>query len=398
MNWTRRTALVAGAVIVAVAAGHANAQQQGKLKLGYSIAKTGLFAAGAPSQINAYNLWAEAVNAKGGLAIAGGGKRQIELVQYDDESDPSKAVRIYERLITVDKVDLLLAPWGTPHHFALAPVLERYQFPMVGNTASSVQLRELKVKNIWFPTSAIADKNAVEMAKLLKSAGVQKVALITNQLPFGMENKKFLLPELQKAGIQVVVDQDYPPDIKDMTAVLTAVKRAAPDAVLALAYPADSVLYVNKARELNLEAKYQYILVGPAIAFFRKALGKSADGIITMGHWAPDMKNAPRAKPFYDAYVKKFSEEPDYLDSALAYASCEILEQAVGKAGLDKNKLRQTISTDTFDTVFGKVKFTGVQNATTPTMFLQIQDGKLHIVWPPAEATHKLQPKGPWPK
>ena len=108
--------------------------------------------------------------------------------------------------------------------------------------------------------------------------------------------------------------------------------------------------------------------------------------------------NAPRAKAFFDAYVKKFNEEPDYLDSALVYASCEILEQAVAKAGHDKAKLRQTISTETFDTLYGKVKFNGVQNATTPTMFEQIQDGKIYIVWPPAEATHKLQAKPPWPR
>ena len=129
-------AIAAAAILAAPAAAES-------VKIGFSIAKTGLFAAGSPSQLNAYELWREQVNAKGGLNVAGT-KRMVEFVQYDDQSNPGNAVRIYEKLITDDKVNLLIAPWGTPHHFAVAAVLEKYKFPMVGNTASSVQLRTLK--------------------------------------------------------------------------------------------------------------------------------------------------------------------------------------------------------------------------------------------------------------
>jgi branched-chain amino acid transport system substrate-binding protein len=76
--------------------------------------------------------------------------------------------------------------------------------------------------------------------------------------------------------------------------------------------------------------------------------------------------------------------------------SCEILAQAVAKVGLDKAKLRNEIATATFDTIDGPVKFGGVQNVSTPTMFLQIQDGRAQIVWPKAEATAPFQNKGPW--
>ena len=90
----------------------------------------------------------------------GGIKRKVEFVTYDDQSKPEQAVRIYEKLITDDKVDLLLAPWGTPFHISIAPVLEKYKFPMVGNTAASVALRQVKPGYIWFPTSAIPDRIA----------------------------------------------------------------------------------------------------------------------------------------------------------------------------------------------------------------------------------------------
>ncbi len=388
-KWT--AALAAAAAI----AGWASPGSAAEVKIGYSIAKTGLFAPAAPSQINAYNLWVEQVNARGGLNIGGKEKRKIKLIQYDDQSNPGNAVRIYEKLITQDKVDLLLAPWGTPHHFAVASVLERYKFPMIGNTAASVQLRKMKPGNIWFTTAAFPDRLATAMVGLLKSAGVKTVAVLTNQLPFGQENKQFLMPALKKAGIKVVVDSDYPPNIKDMTAILVKVKAAKPDGILALAYPGDSILYMNKARELGIKAKFQYLMVGPSAAFFRGMFKGAANGIVTMGHWSPHGKNA-RAKAFFAAYKKKYGQEPDYLDSVEAWVSTEILEQAVAKAGLDKDKLRKEISTDTFDTIIGKVRFDGVQNAITPTGFLQIQNGTIQIIWPKSRATAAFMPKTGW--
>ena len=113
------------------------AQAAEPVRIGYSIAKTGLFAQAAPSQITAYELWANQVNAAGGLDVAGE-RRPVELVWFDDESDPAKSAQIYEKLISDEKVDLLLAPWGTPHHLNVAGVVERHGFPMVGNTAASV--------------------------------------------------------------------------------------------------------------------------------------------------------------------------------------------------------------------------------------------------------------------
>ncbi len=381
-------ALAAAAALAAPAAAES-------VKIGFSLPKTGLFSAGAPSELNAYELWREQVNAKGGLDVAGQ-KRIVEFVQYDDQSNPGNAVKIYEKLITDDKVDLLLAPWGTPHHFAVAAVLEKYKFPMVGNTAASVTLREIKPGYIWFPTSAIPDKMAVEMVKLLQANGYKTAALISNVLPFAKEFKAALVPEFKKAGIELKVSEEYPPDIKDMTAMLTKVKAAAAQAVIVLSYPSDSVLYAKQAKEIGISAPFQFLAVGPAIDFYPKAVGSAANGFVTMGHWAPSQAAWPLAKPFNDAYVKKFNEKPDYLDTVLAYMSCEILEQAVAKAGLDKEKLRQAISTMTFDTINGPVKFDGVQNAITPTSFLQIQGDDLQLIWPKSVATSAFKAKTGW--
>ncbi len=359
------------------------------VRIGYTIARTGLFAAAAPSQEQAYTLWAEQVNAAGGLDVAGM-QRMVEFVSYDDESDPGKAAQFYERLITSDRVDLLMAPWGTPHHLNVAGVVERYGFPMVGNTAASVMIREVQPGNIWFPTSAIPDRIGPELARMLAGAGVQSVAILANVLPFSQENLQYLTPALRAEGIEILMSENYPPDISDMTPLLTQVRTAAPDAILALTYPADAFLFAGQARELGLAPRLTFQLIGPTIDAFGKAFGPAADGIVTLAHWSPEQSDWPRARPFFDAYVARFGQEPDYLDSALAYMSAEILQQAVATAGLDHDALRAAIAGGTFETINGEVRFDGVQNAVTPTAFVQRQDGTMQIVWPPEIATATL--------
>lgn len=364
------------------------------VRLGFSLAKTGIFAAAVPSQANAYELWKEQVNAAGGLEIAGQGKRMIEYVQYDDQSNPGQAAKIYEKLITQDKVDLLLAPWGTPTHIAVAPVVERYKFPMIGNTAASVTLRDLKPGNIWFVTAAFPDRIGKELAAMLKANDIKSVAMLTNVLPFGKEVKSFLEPALKANGIQVLVNEEYPPDITDMTALLSKVKQANPEGVLALAYPSDAPLYVKQAKELGIAATFEFVMIGPGIDFFPKALGSAANNIVTVGHWTP--KRNAEAKAFNDAYIAKFKENPDYLDSIEPFVSCQILQQAVATAGLDKDKLRQAIAGGKFETINGIVQFKGVENIVTKTGFLELQDGLPQMVWPAADATAPYRKKTSW--
>ena len=392
-NWTRRTALAA-ALALTLAPTFAAAEEP--VRIGFSISQTGLFAQAASTQMRAYEFWRDQVNAAGGLDVAGT-KRPIEFVVYDDQSAPAQAVKIYEKLITDDKVDLLMAPWGTPFQIAIAPVVERFEFPVVGNSAASVMLRKLKPGYIWFPTSAIPDRMGPELATMMKQEGVKSAAVLANILPFSKEVKSFLVPALKKEGIEVVFDQDYPPDIKDMTAMLDAVKTAKPDAVIALSYPGDTVLFSQQAKELGIVAPFTFALVGPSMDFYQKVMGEAGSNhVVTAGHWSPNRADWPSAKPFFDAYVAKYNEIPDHLDSVLAYMSCEILQQAVAKAGLDKPKLREVISTDTFETINGPVKFEGVENVLTPTAFIEIQDGKLELVWPASIATAKFAPKTSW--
>ena len=125
----------------------------------------------------------------------------------------------------------------------------------------------------------------------------------------------------------------------------------------------------------------------------------STEGICTFGHWSPKAP-WPGAKEFHDNYVAKFKVKPDYLNSSLAYVACQIVEQAVERAGtLNWEKIRDVIAKDEFSTINGPIKFTGSENLRTPYMVLQWQKEEIEIVWPPEVATAKpLYPKPPWPK
>lgn len=365
------------------------------VRVGYSLSRTGFLAVATPVQQQAFELWRDQINAAGGLSIGGDGKRKIEFVTYDDQSEPAKAAQIYEKLISNDKVDLLLAPYATPLHIAVSPVVERHKFPLVGATAASTLIRDLHGKYMWF-VEKLPDEIGGDLPKLLRAVGVKRVAIITVQLPLGLETKKFFLPALQKAGIEVVFDQEYPPDIKDMTGLLTSVKNAAPDAVIGLSYPGDSILYLNTAREIGLTAKFQFLEIGPTEPFFLTKFGENLNGIVTWGHWSPDNKAWSKARPFFDAYKAKFNEPPDYLDSVSAFVSAEVLQQAVEKAGLDHEKIRNVIATSTFDTINGPVRFEGATNVGTPNGYVQIQKGIAQIIWPEQIKTANFEPKGPW--
>lgn len=366
------------------------------VRIGYTMPRTGYLGSSCPVAFQAYELWGQQVNAAGGLKIAGADPRPIEFVTYDDQSDPTKAAQIYEKMITQDRVDLLLGPYGTPFYIAIAPALERHRFPLVAATAMSTLLRDLKARYIWF-TQPLPDAYAQTLDDFMKSIGIRSAAVLTLQLPASLETKKYLMPLLSKRGLKPVVNSEYSPTVSDMTAMLSPIKSAAPDAVLALSYPLDSVLYVSTARELGIDARMQLMLIGPSEPFFAQKFSKAnLEGLMTIGEWSPKQTSWQGAASFNQAYIARWKEKPDYLDSVMSYAACQILEQAVAKAGLDHEKLRETIAAGTFDTIKGPIRFDGVVNASTLPGLLQIQDGELEIVWPKKIATADFQPKKGW--
>ena len=395
-----RSALVLFLVLAGFAAfSFSQAAAKDVITFGYSIALTGGSSAGAQGEVEAYAVWEEIVNKKGGIFVKEEGKKlPVKMVYYDDQSDTGTVVRIYEKLITQDKVDLLLPPYSTQNHFAVAPLAQKYKIPLVGGTASSVKLREIKNDWFWFVTGSVADRQAQAVVDLLKDLKVKTVAVTYLQQLFPRENLQFIEPDLKKAGIEIVLLKDYPEAEKDLKTLLSQVKAKNPDALVCLSYPADSFTIVTQAQEVGLNPKFMFGLVGPATMVFQPKFGPAAEGIACMGNWSPKM-NTFGNKEFVDAFQAKFKKMPDALNSTDGYIPCQVMEQAVEKVGLDRQKLRDYIANNEFQGVQGPIKFKGSENIKAVAGVLQWQKGAMEVIWPKSIATAKpLYPKPAWPK
>src|SRR5215475_5378696 len=129
------TAGAAGAIVLALAIS-APAKAADVIKLGAPLALTGPLADEAKKQDVVWKMWLQKVNAAGGITVAGK-KTKVELVVYDYQSDGQRAGQLAEKLITDDKVDVLLSPFGSGHTKIVATIAERYEIPVIACAASS---------------------------------------------------------------------------------------------------------------------------------------------------------------------------------------------------------------------------------------------------------------------
>ncbi len=364
------------------------------VRIGYAISRTGPFAAGAQvSQEPNYLLWAEEVNAAGGLDVRGQ-RRKVELVGYDDRSDVDTAVRTYQKLMSDDKVDLILPPWGSGTNFAVAPLASRYGYPMLAPTALSRKLIDMKLP-YFFAFLQQPDRMMGALVDLLAAKGVKTAAVVYMDDLFGLENFHALMPLLQKKGITVVEQKSYPLGVQDLSPVLKSIKAKGPDAFLGITYPPDTLLVTNQSREIGLNPKVFYASVGTAFQLFRDQMGPSAEDVLGMGSWNAGM--GPEARRYFDAHVARFKKEPDRWASGACWATLQVLQQAVQAVGLDRKAIRDYIAGHEFQTVVGPIRFQGSENVATPGTVSQWQKGEFQVVWPPERATAQLVfPKPAW--
>jgi branched-chain amino acid transport system substrate-binding protein len=368
--------------------------QDAAVRIGYAISRTGPFAPGAQiTQEPNYIMWAEQVNAAGGLNVKGK-KRKIELIGFDDRSEPETMVRTYEKLMTSDKVDLILPPWGTGNNFAVMPLAQKHGYPMLSPTATGRKL--LGMKNpYFFALLQQPDLMMNALAEFMKARGVKTAAVIHVDELFGLEQMGALELALREKGIQIVEKKSYPIGVKDLQPVLNDIKAKNPDAFVSLSYPPDTFLVTGQARAIGFNPKLFYAAVGAAFPVYRDKMGPAAEGVMGLGTWNP--KSSPAAKAYFDAHVKRWQKEPDRWASAHAWAGLQILEQAVAKAGLDRKALRDTIAGGEFNTIIGKIRFKNGENISTPGVVSQWQSGEFEVVWPPQNATSPAYfPKPAW--
>lgn len=366
---------------------------QSPVRVGYAIARTGPWAGGAQvSQEPNFLMWAEQQNAAGGLNVKGV-KRPIELVSSDDRSDIETCVRSYEKLMGSDKVDLILPPWGSNANFAIAPLANRFGYPMLAPTALSRKLVDMRLP-YFFSLLQQPDKMMGALVDMLKANNVKSVAIIYMDDLFGLENFAALNEALKGTSIQVLERKGYPLGVKDLSPVLRGIKDLNPDAFIGITYPPDTILASKQSKEIGFNPKFFYASVGTAFQLYKNVMTPDgAEGVLGMGSW--NSKTSAAAKAYFDAHTKKFGgKEPDRWASGHCWAGLEILTESVAKVGLDRKALREHIAKSEFKTIIGNIRFNGSE-VSVPGTVGQWQNGEFEVVWPAKLATAKLNPSKP---
>jgi branched-chain amino acid transport system substrate-binding protein len=382
-----------GSLVLAVAVAMLSmpADAQGPIRIGASLSLTGTYAKLGKNQHEGYQLCIKDVNARGGLL-----GRKAELVMYDDQSLPATAVRLYEKLITEDKVDAVMGPYSSPVTEAAANVTEKYKKVMVTPLAATTSIFKKGRKYIFMVISP-AESYLEGLIDTAAKRGLKTVAVINEDTLFSKAAAAGAVELAKKKGMQVVYQEAYPKGNTDFSALLTKVKAANPDVIAAGTYFDDAVALTRQMKELNVNPKMYGVTVGGDLPEFYDVLKQNAEYIYGATQWEHTLPY-PGNQEFFDAYKKEFNHEPSY-HSAAGYAGCLIYAEAVKRAGsLDADRVREQLLKLETKTIFGeyKVDQDGFQTAHKMVTF-QWQGEKKVTVWPDDLAQAKPRfPTPPW--
>jgi branched-chain amino acid transport system substrate-binding protein len=359
---------------------------QAPVKIGASLSLTGTYAALGQNQQRGYQLCAKHVNEKGGVL-----GRKVEFVLYDDQSQGATGVRLYERLITQDKVDAIMGPYSSAITEAVANVNEKYKMPMVAPMASTTSIFKKGRKFIFMVQSA-AEVYLEGLIDMAAKRGLKTVAIINEDTLFPKATVEGTKELAKQKGLQVSFVEGYPKGNTDFSAILTKVRTASPDVLAAATYFDDAVAITRQMKELNVNPKMYGVTVGGDLPTFYQLLGTNAEFVYGATQWEPELPY-PGAKEFVESYTREFPGRDLSYHSAGGYAGCQILVDAIRRArSLDGEKIRAELLKMDLTTVYGgfKVDEGGFQLSHKMVMF-QWQEGKKVIVWPDELAAGKVR-------
>ena len=348
-------------VLSALALSAGAAFADGVIKLGAIAPKTGGLAGGAVvTQWPNVQLWVEQVNARGGLNVAGE-MMTIELVEYDDKTNPGEHIKLAQRLATQDEVDFIVAPYGTGFNIAAAPIYGKFGYPMIAVSAITDKMDELtsRYPNLFFTlgtTTAFVD-GVKEILVEQRAAGEigNEIAMVNVADAFGIELADRARELFAEEGFEIVYDKSYPLGTPDLSPVMKGAKESGAKAFVAWSYPPDSFGLAEQAIIENLDVKVYYSAVATSFPAFSKAYGSKINNVLGAGGTNVD---DPKIAEYRKAHEEITGSVPDYWASANTYAALQILEQAIVGAGtLDKETVTQYIKDNTFDTVMGDLSF-----------------------------------------
>lgn len=338
----RRTLFAAAAMLAAPSISRAGAP----VKLGASLSLTGRFSDSAKYIQEGYLLWAEQVNAAGGLNGS-----PVELAIYDDESSPDTGRVLAQRLIDRDGVIAILGPYSSPITDAEAVVVERAQAPMLGTIASDSSIwtrRKLRWSFQAFPSS---DNDHQGFLEILKDKGrdLKKVAVVFEEAPFSIASKEQMIPALKAAGFEAEA-YGYNPGAQDFRSIIERMLSFGAQAVSMGGYYQPSIALTRQMIERGFNpVAYNFIQAADGVT--KDALGANANGIFGRSAWEATI-DTPASRAFVAAYEARFKRTPAY-HSASAFSAGQTFAAAIIAKGPDRAAIRDYIASTPIETVLG---------------------------------------------
>jgi len=344
------------ALLAALVAGAAAAQP---VKVGMSMPQTGPLGAGGKAALVALRMWVEDVNAKGGLL-----GRKVELIAYDDQTNPALTPSIYTKLLDVDKVDLLIAPYGTVPTAPIMPLVKQRGLLLMGNF--SFQVNSTVKHDMWFNNAPWNNASSwfTGYFEAGQKVGAKTIAFLAADQEFAQNLANGAKLLAKKGGLKTVYEQNYPPTTVDFSSMIRAIRSVKPDLVFVASYPNDSVAIVRAANEIGVGPSVQLFgggMVGLQFTPNMVSLGKLLNGIVNYNSYVPGLKY-PGIDEFLSRYAKKAVEEKvDPLGFYLPpfnYAIGQMLEQAVNATkSLEHKKLADYLRNHEMKTIVGPIRY-----------------------------------------
>ncbi|MEK7363960.1 MAG: amino acid ABC transporter substrate-binding protein [candidate division NC10 bacterium] len=390
-------------VAVALALGPAReASTQAKapdaILVGATLAITGPFSAEVGVFKKMMENWAEMVNAKGGILIKEYGKKlPLKFIIYDDTSKPPDSQRLYEKLVTEDKVHVLLGPYSSPLTMAASTVPEKHKIPFIALEANATPIF---TRGFEWVVGVIDDgpKWSFHYFDMLAQEGKAKtIAFVIEDTPHPKEVGSGSIPKAKEIGLRVVVEEYFPVATQDFTPIIAKIKAADPDIVYVSAFPARSITFFKQAIEQGVNPREFHVIHHGAA--FREPAGRAANLVTGENYWMPGVKGGPNVPEFEELLQKTGIKVEDFPWAGIHFFGFEALRAGLEKAGtLDREKLMAALKDLDIQTISGRLRFhkkgenrnpnTAWQGTLNPFP-TQIQDGKYVTLWPPQFATGK---------
>jgi branched-chain amino acid transport system substrate-binding protein len=403
LRWGLVLAAVIGALVAStqIAARPTTQAAKKPIKIGASLPLTGDFSEPGTAASRGYKIWQQLVNKHGGLL-----GRPVSLKIVDDRSDQNTIVNDYNRLITQDKVDLVLGTFSSLLNLPASAVAEKFHKVYVEPAGGSPKMFNRGFKYLFFAQQATAPHQADRFSRwvlsLPKSKRPKTAAYPTQDDPFAAPVIAGIESLLKPKGIRSVYSKTYPPSTTDFDTIAAGIKAAKPDVVAQGAVFDDGVGLIRSMKKVGFNPKAFFQTSAPSESTtFSNAIGiKNTEGIFYAVSWSPAAKGKlyPRNQEFLKAYKKRYGGIPAE-DAADAFAAAQVLETAVKKVGkIDQDKIRDYLHSHKVGTILGTLSWDKTGAPQQAFLLAQWQHGKSQIVLPKSAATTKkiVFPKPNW--